>query len=353
MEMLTEGQSKRQDRERVLKILRAYAWNSMAYLSLEDDKHWFFSQQVEGVASYALSHGVMVVCGDPVCAKNDMPAFLCELKEFASEHQYRMVFLFANGEFLPMYRSAGFGTTAIGEEAVFDLCIWNLHGGRVAKVRAAVNHAKKAGLVVKEYVPSRKRDKCIENEFSEISRLWLAQKHTAPLKFALGDIGFDFPNDKRYFYALSREGVMQGFIVFLPYRRATAYMADVTRRRPDAIYGTTELVFCESLSRFQEERIATASLGVAPLANVTATWRRKGFQLLCKYIYRHMNCIYGFRQLHAAKEKYAPTRWERVFIVSHPALLSPKMSYATADVLDSKGFHDYVDAFLKHHATMM
>lgn len=58
--------------------------------------------------------------------------------------------------------------------------------------------------------------------------------------------------------------------------------------------------------------------------------------LLCKYIYRHMNCIYGFRQLHAAKEKYAPTRWERVFIVSHPALLSPKMSYATADVLDSK-----------------
>ena len=63
----TPARSRESDWLRVRSLLRTYAFNSLAYLSLEDDKQWFFSKKVEGVASYAVSGRTMVVCGDPVC----------------------------------------------------------------------------------------------------------------------------------------------------------------------------------------------------------------------------------------------------------------------------------------------
>ena len=81
--MHTENETPAERREadwlRVRSLLRKYAFNSLAYLSLEDDKQWFFSEKVDGVASYALSGHTMVVCGDPVCRHEDLPVFLREI----------------------------------------------------------------------------------------------------------------------------------------------------------------------------------------------------------------------------------------------------------------------------------
>lgn len=337
-----------EDRERVWSLVRNYAWNSMAYLALEPDKQWFFSQNGEGVAAYALSHGVMIVCADPICPPEMMPSFLNEIKRYAARHRYRLVLLFPGERFLSVYRACGFGIASIGEEAVFDLTTWNLRGGKAAKLRATVNHAKKAGLVVKEYVPTQGRNPFIEQEFEAITNRWFSGKQTSRLQFALGDVGFDNPTDKRYLYAQAPDGRIEAFVVFLPYRGGTAYMADVTRRRPDAVYGAIQLIITQAFAKFREEGHTTASLGIAPLADVHEPWKRKGFQWECRYLYRHMNRVYGFQSLKNAKAEYAPTRWEPVYVVSRPRLLTFRMRYAMADVLDSKGFHDYVHAFFSH-----
>lgn len=77
---------------------------------------------------YAISQNTMVLCGDPVCKEKDFPAFLAD---------------------------------------------YTLQGGKVAKVRAAVNRARKAGLRAEEYGPREKRQIGIGQAFQEITKAWL------------------------------------------------------------------------------------------------------------------------------------------------------------------------------------
>jgi lysylphosphatidylglycerol synthetase-like protein (DUF2156 family) len=56
-------------------------------------------------------------------------------------------------------------------------------------------------------------------------------------------------------YAQAPDGRIEAFVVFLPYRGGTAYMADVTRRRPDAVYGAIQMVITQAFAKFREEGI--------------------------------------------------------------------------------------------------
>ena len=338
-------------RDQALALIRKYGYNSACYLSLELDKRWYFSREVEGVAGYAISGDVMVLCGDPICAEESLAQFLQELRTFADRNNYKLVVLFAMEKFLPIYREMGFGALKCGEEAAFDLMEYNLKGGRVAKIRAAINHARKAGLTVHEYDPRKKKDPAVEHGFQRVTDSWMREKHTSPLKFALGGVGFDYPNDKRYFYALDAEGEMQGFVVMLPYRNGKGYMADVTRRRPGGPYGVMEILFYDTYMQLRDEGARFGSLGVSPLSGVnTESAGDKTFMTsILHYIYEDMNCIYGFKPLHHAKAKFAPTAWEPVYLVTSPKRMTPAMGFALVNVLDSQGIIDCVKAWFHHH----
>ena len=59
-----------------------------------------------------------------------------------------------------------------------------------------------------------------------------------------------------------------------------------------------------------------------------------------------MNYIYGFKPLHAAKDKFNP-QWKNIYVVCYPKHMSFWMEEAAFAVLDSQGFSDYVHAFLE------
>jgi len=336
------------DRDRVLAFLRRYAVNSISYLALESDKTWYFADSVEGVAAYTLFRRNMVICGDPVCAQDDLPDFLNELKTFARRKHYRLIFLFTIAENLPVYRKSGFGYYKGGEEAVFDLDTYDMSGGRAAKVRASFHQARHEGLTVREYCPLFCRNRALETQFGEITDSWMRMKHTSPLKFAIGGIGFDYPYDKRYFYAADAGGTIQGFMVFLPFRRKQGYMVDVMRRRPGCTHGVMELIFHDACRQMKAEGVRYMSFGIAPLANANSDGRKTIFEGAEHYVYENMNFIYGFKPLYVAKAKYAPARWEPVYLVCRPRHMTLSMWYAMVSVLDTKGFGDYVRSFLNY-----
>ena len=335
-------------RERTLLLLRRYAENSMSYLTLERDKQCFFSESVEGVAGYALSGRDMVLCSDPICAPGDLGEFLEDLKKFAHRIHYRIIILFTLGKNLPIYRAAGFGFYKTGEEAVFDLESYNMSGGKAAKVRASVHQAARDGLTVREYAPRNGTLEEIERQFFEISDAWLKRKHTSLLKFALGGIGFHEVNDKRYFYAADRDGVIQGFMVFLPYRQGQGYLVDVMRRRPGCTHGVMELIFHDAYEKMKAEGVRYGSLGIAPFANTEVGSRDTMIERLEHYNYENMNDIYGFKPLYEAKAKYAPTAWEPAYLTCLPRHLTLSMARSALGVLDTRGFSDYVSSFFRN-----
>ncbi|MCL2337904.1 MAG: phosphatidylglycerol lysyltransferase domain-containing protein, partial [Firmicutes bacterium] len=74
-------------------LVKKYGQNPTAYLTLEDDKHLYFGQEVDGVVAYGEVGGVVVVNGDPVCAPDDFVCLLAEFKAFCARHSYQCVFI--------------------------------------------------------------------------------------------------------------------------------------------------------------------------------------------------------------------------------------------------------------------
>ena len=336
------------DKEIVYHIVSKYGQNPISYLALENDKKYFFGKFCEGVIAFEVVGDVAACCGDIICSDEDVPILLSEFMYFCRENNYSILLLNVTDKFLSYYKEVGFDSVKYGEDACFLLSEYNLAGGKVAKVRAAINHANKAGITVWEYKPKEHRNMAIERQIEEISKEWLASKKSGELSFMLGGIGLDEPYDRRFFIARDIDDKILGFVVFVPYEGKNAYLADVTRRRNDAPQGVLEKLIYDGFMTFKAEGAEWGSMGLVPLANVRADdTPAKLTTRLFEYIYENLNNVYGFKPLHHAKDKYAPTHWQSRYLAYYPKIFTPQLAYSIVKVQNPKGILDYIIPMLK------
>lgn len=328
------------DREAVRKLLKKYGDNPISYVSMENDKRYFFGENVEGVIVYTITAGVAVCVGDPLCDDENMPLLIVEFITYCKQNNIDICFCQTLEKHLDLYTKLGFGNTKYGEEAMFDLNTYNLSGGRAAKIRSAINHASAIGITVTEYKPLEYRNKQFEEQIYDISKEWLTNKKSSELSFMLGTTSLDNPMDRRYFVALDNENKMLGYIVFSPFAGGKGYLADVTRRKNNAPIGVMEKIIVEAYSTMKSEGVQWGSLGLAPLANAYDNGGVAG--KLLELIYEKFNNFYGFKKLHHYKKKYGPTVWEPRYLVYYPKIFTPKIAYSIIKAQNPKGVSDFV-----------
>jgi phosphatidylglycerol lysyltransferase len=263
-----------------------------------------------------------------ICSKEDGLLFLAELLSFSRANYYNLVLLNVTDYFIDLYSMAQFGVMKYGEDACFKLEEYNLKGGAVAKVRAAINHAIKAGITVYEYKPKLNYDATIELQIQGISQEWLKGKNMPEMEFMLGGIGLDEPRERRYFYAMDDKGIMLGFVVFLPYLMGKGYLADVTRRVTNAPQGVLEKIIYDAFMTMRDEGVSYGNMGLSPLYSASCDSTNTVSEKISRYIYENLNAAYDFKALHHAKEKYAPTHWESRYLVYYPKPMTFKYAYA-------------------------
>lgn len=335
------------DMQRARRLVLKYGQNPASYLTLEKDKLLYFGTSVEGVLPYGIVQSTVVVNGDPVCAAEDFPALLKEFTEFCRRSRHGLVFLSVTDRFLDVYRAQGFGLVKCGEEARFDLSVYEISGKKGAKMRMNVNHAERAGIRVSEYRPREKRNAEIEEAMNRITEEWLSDKKSGLLTFTMGTADLKRPMDRRYFYATDADGKICAYNVYCPFGGKTGYMADITRRSHDAPSGVTEKIMIEAFRVFRDEGVRYASLGIAPLANVIEDEKHPGSAAkFLNFIYEHLNACYGFKNLYRAKENYSPTEWLPGYYAWYPKLPSPEMLYAVVRIQNPKGVGDFAKALL-------
>ena len=331
--------------QRAREIVMKYGQNPASYLTLEDDKMLYFSKCAEGVLPYGVVGNTVIVNGDPVCAPEDFPEVLGEFREFCERSAHKLVFLTVTGRYLDEYIKQGFGTAKCGEEARFDLQKYDIAGKKGAKMRMNINHATNAGLTVYEYRPAEKRDIAVENAMNQITEEWLQDKKTGMLTFTLGSVGLDAPMDRRYFYAADDRGKIYGYNVYCPYDAGRGYTADITRRSHDAPGGITEKIMYEAFSIFKQEGTASASLGLAPLANVLQEGENaNSIEKLLNFVYEHLNSCYGFKNLYRAKESYSPTEWLPGYYAWLPKVPDVQMFYAMVRIQNKRGLGEFISS---------
>ncbi|MDP4143634.1 MAG: DUF2156 domain-containing protein [Bacillota bacterium] len=333
------------DREKVRRLLKEYGYNPISYVSVEEDKRYYFGREVEGVIVYVIAAGVAVCAGDPICSEEDMPLFITEFITYCKQNELDICFCQTLEKHIQLYTQLGFGNTKYGEEAMFDLQTYSLQGKKAAKIRNAINHATALGIKVEEYKPLEFRDKSIEQQIQDISKQWLDNKKSSELSFMLGSTSLDNPMDRRYFVAYNEQNVMLGFIVFSPFAGGKGYMADVTRRKSNAPIGVMEKITVEAFKSMKSEGVRWGSLGLAPLANVAEDGTLPG--KLLEFVYEKLNNFYGFKSLHHYKKKYGCTFWEPRYVVYYPKLFTPKIAYSIIKAQNPKGVGDFILVQLK------
>ncbi len=343
---LAQRQRNASDLQHARTLLNLYGQNSCSYLALEEDKQLYFGRQADGVIPYGVSGGTIIVNGDPVCADADFPVLLAEFKEFCQRSAHKLFFLSVTDHFLPEYERQGFGYVKCGEEARFRLADYEISGKKGAKMRMNINHARKAGITVKEYKPLTARDPAIEAAFDRVTAQWLTQKKSSLLKFTMGTAGLENPMDKRYFYGVTPQNEIVAFLVFIPFLGKRGYMADMTRHGSNAPSGVIELLIYEAFQVFRSEGVEYGSMGVAPLAGLDASASNPVEKLLT-FAYNRLNDCYGFRDLYRAKEKYSPTQWLPAYYVYLPRIPTPDMFYDLVRILNPLGFQGGVRAIIK------
>jgi phosphatidylglycerol lysyltransferase len=127
---------------------------------------------------------------------------------------------------------------------------------------------------------------------------------------------------------------VEAFCSWLPYQNGRAVVLDLMRKRKEAVAGTMDILLAHSLLQLQATGIAQASLGNAPLANVSEPHGtlEKGVALL----FEHMNAFYGYKNLFQFKKKFAP-RWEGRYLVYPTGAALPGVAYALTGVHSSGG----------------
>lgn len=341
-----EAPSDSRDIQHARTLLHLYGKNPCSYLTLEEDKTLYFGKTVDGVIPYGTVDDTVIVNGDPVCADGDFGALLAEFRQFCQKSAYKLFFLGLTDEYLEEYKKQGFGIVKAGEEARFKLSDYEISGKKGAKMRMNINHAVKAGITIKEYRISEKRDPKIEEGLMRVSEEWLSEKKSGLLTFTMGTVGLENPMDRRYFYAETAEGKIVAFVVFVPFLAGNGYMADVTRHGKDAPGGVMETIIYQAFQAFREEGIGYGSLGVAPLTGLDGK-SANPIEKLLRFVYDNLNACYGFRDLYRAKEKYSPTEWVPSYYAYLPKVPTPDMFYAVVKIQNPQGIMDYVRSFLK------
>jgi phosphatidylglycerol lysyltransferase len=113
-------------------------------------------------------------------------------------------------------------------------------------------------------------------------------------------------------------GRVEGFLGCAPVLGRAGWYLDITRRRPDAVRGTMELLTTTALQTFGAEGATFASLGLAPLACLEGSAVPPGDSpVLChlmRQVFAAVRSPYDYQALARYKGKYVPDAWEYRFL---------------------------------------
>ena len=348
--------------------VRRYGTNSSSYVLLEGSKFYFTSPAVDGFIAYKIKTGVAVIGGDPVCSPIHARKLI---SDFIESLKGRPIIAYqVSPQMLQAFRDCDFGDIQVGKEAIFDLSRFTIAGGQMELVRAAINKARREGVVVTEHHPFALGTRSVNDELRMVSAEWLRSKGEHEFGFLLGSLGLEQRSAKRYFIARSGGGTgrIEGFIVCEPIYGRNGFYLDVTRRRVDAIRGTMELLTSEILRRLREEGYKMVSMGLAPLALLDDPdlGAHPRVTSLMRFAYQRVNQRYDFKLLHRYKAKYHPHAWEPRYLCFHQQRLTLRMLYAVLQVRNAitlrslikrrsgkvRGFHEKVKSW-KHAASFI
>lgn len=326
------------ERQRARAIVEQYGHSSLARFTLLDDKSYYFSPSGQSVIAYVPKGRGAIALGDPIGPASDRTEAILGFQQFCDRNDWQPAFYQTLSDDLEIYRSLGFQTLKIGEEAVVDLNTFTLEGKPGKNLRTAMNKLTKQGYRVTFYPPPIAEP--LLQELRAISDQWLAHMEGAEKKFSLGWFDDDYIRGCEIAVVHDQAGHPVAFANVVPEYKIPEATIDLMRHQADIERGTMDFLFVSMFQHFKARGYKGFNLGLAALSGVgeasESTRTEKGMH----YLYEHLNQFYNFQGLRAYKDKFHP-EWESRYIVYPDLVALPDVAMALVRADSDDQLGDY------------
>ena len=320
----------RYDIARARELVLAHGWNSTSFQIINPGIKRWFSKAEDAVVGYALSAGVRVAVGAPVCEPDRLAAVAAEFEFEAAHYSEQVCYFGAESRLESVYETSNrHSKFLLGSQPAWDPGHWAEAVTSHRSLRAQLNRARNKGVIVAEWAIDRARD---NPQLRSVLSLWLESKGLPPMHFMVESNTLARLENRRVFVA-ERNGDTVGFLVLSPVALRKGWLVEQFPHRPGAPNGTVELMIDAAMRSLAEDGCEYATLGLSPLSKRAGTesfdnpaWLR----ILLAWLLKHGQRFYNFDGLDHFKAKLCPDCWEPVFAISNERNVSPKTLYAIA-----------------------
>jgi hypothetical protein len=209
----------------------------------------------------------MLVAGDPVGARAELPGLVRETCAFAASRGLRVAALGASPNLVALYRQAGFRSLYLGDEAIVDTRSFSLEGRSIGKVRQSVSRAEAAGYRAALIDHDRLDDGTIE-ELERVSERWRNGAPERGFSMAMDSLRGTHQVGSSIVAATDGDGRIRAFIHFVPAYGRAAMSLSFMRRDRGTPNGLMEFVVVRAIQLLGERGMVEVSLNFAAFARL-------------------------------------------------------------------------------------
>lgn len=320
------------DLERVHALLRSGSSGSLAHMATWQGHSYWFAPDDEAAVAYRVVSGVALTTGGPIGPAASREATIRGFVSHCDANGWIPAFYSIDCDLLPAFKSLGWQSATIGDDAVITPETFTLAGGRWKDVRTSVNRAAKLGVTA-NWTTWDDLPLALRSQVESISEEWIAGRGLPEMGFTLGGVDELADPEVRMMLAVSDSGSVLAATSWMPTYRdgvLVGWTLDFMRRRTDSMNGVVEFLIAETVARAKLEGVEFVSLSAAPLARaVESDEDAPPAEQVLGYVGRRLESLYGFRSLLAFKLKFGPTF--RQMAVAYPdPLVLPAIGIALA-----------------------
>ena len=281
-----------------------------------EDKKYFFDSTLKGALAYRVNKGVALILGSPVGKKARFKQLINEFSYVCFGNDWKPAFIHCEESYMEMFKSLGFNSQKIGQEAVVDINHFLKNTIKDKYFRNILNRYNKANYSYKFLNPPH--DRKILNELKNISDDWLNRGGHVERGFAMGYFSFDYMNLTKVLAAYDQEGKMMAFVnLIAPDFDKEEATYDLLRFRKEALGNVNDYLLIKLIEELKHSGYSRLNLGLCPLAGINKDIKSKEERSLIdgvlSFAYANGDRFYSFSGLYRFKNKYEPVWRDRYF----------------------------------------
>ncbi|HEX7529723.1 MAG TPA: DUF2156 domain-containing protein, partial [Pyrinomonadaceae bacterium] len=317
----------------LLRLQTLYGYNPHSLVSIAPGALLWSTPDIDGAIIYGEFGRVWLAAGDPLAPLEDMAELARQFASFARTKDRVVAFVPTSAAFASMVVPDDFTAVKVGASPYFDLQTWNPRGDSAKKMRAGVNQARRAGVVVEMVAV----DESLKKETAQLCLDWLGSRRTATTFGWLIALDPFLHSEYKKYFAARVNGKLVGFLAASPIPARKGWYLEDVLREPDAPHGTSTLLVVEALAKLKAEGAVLATLGTSPLTtdgpNDLPTEHRVVSRALT-VASRRLGGFYNFEGLRRFKGKFVPSFWESEYALGQGGVaMPPRIGHAIVRAL--------------------